>query len=191
MILDIDNSESVQAVVNKLTEYWFNPDKMYSDLKANGKTNSPDFWGITDHMIDNISEDLNQTPEEFLNIWNQKCVTCSVKIIGHHCTRHSNKEVFTGKGILPLSDETIKIHRNQNMEAERMWEYRSQRSPGPWFLLSYKDAKNPNNHFCNNGPEILLACDGYQPNIEPAKSIPLRICEIITYTNFVMFGSIV
>jgi hypothetical protein len=184
MIVDIDNSRSVQALVDKVSEYWFDPKGMYSDLKANGKTNSPHFWAITHQLLADISEYLDQTSEEFLNKWNKKCVTHGARIMGYHCTRHSNKEVFAEKGILPLSNETIKIFedRNQSMKAKGMWEYRSQRGPGPYFLLSYADAKNPSNHFCNSGPEILLACAGYQVDVDPVRSIPLIIHCAIPYS---------
>jgi hypothetical protein len=179
MILDIDNSASVQAFVKKVTEEWFNPDTMYTDLKTSGKTNSSHFWGITDHMVDIISEYLNQTSEEFLNIWNQKCSKNTAMIMGYHCTRHSNKMIFMKNGIVPLSENTIEINENQNVEAEEMREYRSKKTPGPWFLLSYKFAKSQNNSFCRHGPEILLACAGQQTNVDSTKSIPLIIhCEI-------------
>lgn len=184
MIVDIDNSESVQALVGRVSEYWFDPKGMYCDFKANGKTNSPDFWAITDRLLANISEYFDQKSDEFLDTWNQKCVTLGARIMGYHCTRHSNKEVFAEKGILPLSNETIRIFENRNlsMGAKGMWEHRSQRSPGPYFLLSYKDAKNPNNYFCISGPEILLACAGYQVDADPAKSIPLVIHCAIPYS---------
>jgi hypothetical protein len=179
MILDIDNPASVQAFVKKVTEEWFNPDTMYTDLKACGETNSSHFWHIADHMVDIISKYRNQTSEEFLNIWNQKCSTNSAKIMGYHCTRHSNKRVFTRNGIVPLSENTIEIYENQNVEAEEMWKYRSKKEPGPHFLLSYKFAKRQNNSFCSHGPEILLSCAGQQTNVDSTKSIPLIIhCEI-------------
>lgn len=181
MIVDIDNSESVQALVGKVLEYWFDPKGMYCDFKANGKTNSPDFWAITDRLLANISEYLDQKTGEFLDTWNQKCVTLGARIMGYHCTRHSNKKVFVEKGILPLSNETIKIFKDREQSKKEMWEYRSQR-PGPYFLLSYAYAKNPNNHFCKSGPEILLGCPGYQVDVNPDKSIPLVIHCAIPYS---------
>lgn len=184
MITDIDDSTSVQALVHKVSECWFNPEELYSDLKANGKTNSLDFWAITKRLLSDVSESLGQRSAEFLNAWNQRCVTHNTKIMGYHCTRHSNKEVFVKKGILPLSDETIRLFedRNQTPQAKNMWEYRSQRSPGPCFLLSYKYAKNPDNHFCLKGPEILLACAGHHVDADPEKSIPLIIHCAIPYS---------
>lgn len=180
MIVDIDNSESVQTFVNKVAQNWFIPDKMYYDLKASGKT-SGDFWFITDHMLDSISGYLNQTKEEFVDIWNQKCMTYNAKIMGYHCTRHSNKNAFSEKGIMPLSVENIRINDVQSVEAKRMWEYRTQEDPGPCFLLSYKFAKSPSNGFCN-GPEILECCTGYQNNADPAGLIPSIIHCAIPYS---------
>lgn len=181
MIVDIDNSESVQAFVNKITQNWFNPDKVYYALRANGKT-STNFWHITDVLLDSISGCLNQAKEEFVDIWNQKCLTYSVKIMGYHCTRHSNKNIFSEKGILPLSEKIIKINDVQSVEAKRMWEYRSQQTPGPFFLLSYKFAKSPSNGFCSHGSEVLLSCNGYQMNADTVGLIPLIIHCAIPYS---------
>ncbi len=179
MILDIDNLESVQAFVRKVTQHWFDPNRMYFDLKACEETNSLDFWAIADHMVDIISKYLNLTSEEFLNIWNQECLTNSAKIMGYHGTRHSDKMVFMKNGIVPLSEKTVEINENQNAMAEEMWEYRSNKDPGPCFLLSYKFAKSKNNSFCSHGSEILLACVGQQTNVDSTKSVPLLIhCEI-------------
>jgi hypothetical protein len=181
MIVDIDDSESVLTFVNQITQNWFSPDKMYFDLRVNGKT-SINFWYITDHLLDNISGYLNQTKEEFMDIWDQKCSTYSIKIMGYHCTRHSNKNIFSENGIMPLSEENLKINDVQSVEAKEMWEYRSQQEPGPFFLLSYKFAKRPNNSFCSHGPEILSACNGYQMNADPAGLIPLIIHCAIPYS---------
>ncbi len=179
MILDIDNSASVQAFVRKVTQQWFDPDKLYFDLKDCEETNSLDFWHETDHMVDIISKYLNLTSEKFLNIWDQKCLTNGAMVMGYHGTRHSDKMVFMKNGIVPLSENTIEINENQKVEAEEMWECRSKKTPSPWFLLSYKFAKSQNNSFCRHGPEILLACAGQQTNVDSTKSIPLIIhCEI-------------
>ena len=184
MIVNIDNSESVKGFVSKIAENWFNPETMYSDLKANGKTASSGFWGIPKDLLNIVSEYLNQTSNEFVTKWNEKCSTYDTKIMGYHCTRHSNEKVFAENGVLPLSDETITIAENinNNIVAKETWESRSQKSPGPWFLLSYEDAKNPNNDYCINGPEILRACSGHQPNVDTANSIPLILHCAIPYS---------
>ena len=142
MIVDIDNSNSVKGFVSEIAVNWFNPEILYSDLKANGITDSSEFWGIPKDLLNIVSENINQSSDDFLNTWNEKCSTYNTKIMGYHCTRHSNEKVFAEKGILPLSDETIKISENLNKdtEAKEAWEKRSQKSPGPWFLLSYEDA---------------------------------------------------
>jgi hypothetical protein len=92
--------------------------------------------------------------------------------------------VFLEKGILPLSEETVRVSDNgsQAMRGKSMWEYRSQRSPGPCFLLSYKCAKRPENPFCLEGPEILLGCAGEHIGVDPAKSTPLIIHCAIPYS---------
>jgi hypothetical protein len=183
-IIDIDDFKSVQAVMGRVSESWFNPEETYSDLKTNGKTNSPDFWGIATNLLADVSALLGLTSERFLSEWNRRCTSCDTHIMGYHCTRHSAKQVFMKKGILPLSDETIRLSEDspQTPLSKTMWEYRSQRSPGPWFLMSYKDAKNPNNYFCLKGPEILLAHSGHHVGVDPAKSVPLIIHCAIPYS---------
>lgn len=183
MVIDIDNSDSLQASVSRLSEGWFDPVKMYADLKANEKTNSPDFWGSAVQMLTDVSGFLGWTSEQFLNKWDQRCIANNTKFMGYHCTRHNDKRVFIEKGVLPLSEETIKLSedKGQTAQGKSMWEYRSQRSPGPWFLLSYKCAKDPKNHFCLKGPEILLACAGHHVDVDPTKSIPLIIHCAIPY----------
>ena len=130
-------------------------------------------------MISTISNYLKCSSEQFLKLWEEKCIIYGAIVRAYHCTRHSDKEVFIKNGILPLSKKTIEISQNQQRpDAEEKWNSRSELRPGPNFYLSYKSAKNPNNHYFN-GPEILLAANGHQPTSNPEKSIPLIIhCEI-------------
>ncbi len=184
MIIDIDNSESIQAAVNQVSEGWFDPVEMYSSLKDNGKTNSSEFWGVATQMLADVSGFLGLTSAQFLYEWDKRNIDNNTKFMGYHCTRHSDKRVFIEKGILPLSEETIKLsqEKHQTEQGKRLWEYRYQRSPGPWFLLSYKSAKSPENHFCLKGPEILLGCVGFHVDVDPAKSVPLVIHCTIPYS---------
>jgi hypothetical protein len=184
MIIDIDNSNSVQFAVSQLSKDWFEPEEMYYCLKANGNTNSLDFWHIHTKMLAEVSGFLRCTPEQFIFEWNRRCIDSNTKFMGYHCTRHSDKRVFLEKGILPLSEETIKLADSeyQTAQGNDMWERRSQRSPGPWFLLSYKCAKKPDNHFCNKGPEILLSCVGHHVDVNVGQSIPLIIHCAIPYS---------
>ncbi len=183
MIINIDNRESVQTAMEQISKGWFNPVETYDNLKSTGKTDSSGFWNITNHMLADVSEFLGWTSSQLLNKWNQICIGNDAKFMGFHCTRHSDKRVFLENGILPLSDETVILSddSSQTAEGKDMWEYRSQRSPGPWFLLSYKCAKKPENHFCLKGPEILLGCVGHHFGVDPAKSIPLIIHCAIPY----------
>ena len=174
MILDIDNSNSVQSFVIKITANWFDIDSMYYALKSDSQTNWGDFWNITDYMIEIASNYLDCVSRDFLTIWEQKCLDHDAMLMGYHCTRHSNKSVFTDNGILPLSEKTIAISSvKKNIKVKEAWEYRSKIGVGPYFFLSYKAAKNPDNYFCRNGPEILLTCAGHQPTNISEKSIPL------------------
>lgn len=179
MILYIDNSKSVQTFVRKITSDWFDVDSMYYELKSDSQTNWTNFWNITDSMINTISNYLKCSPDQFLKFWEEKCFIYGGMVKGYHCTRHSNKEVFFKNGILPLSEKTIEYSNNhQQPDAVEIWNYRSTIGAGPYFCLSYKSAKDPNNHYFN-GPEILLAVNGHQPTMNSEKSIPLIIhCEI-------------
>ena len=97
MIIDIDNSESVQPFVKKITKDWFDIDTLYAEIKAESVTNSPKFWGETDYFMDVVATHLNQTPMEFLRIFEHKCSIHDAKIMGYHCTRHSDKNAFLEK----------------------------------------------------------------------------------------------
>ncbi len=163
---------------------WFDPVEMYAGLKAAGKTDSSGFWGIAGKMLTDVSNFLGWPSDQFLNEWDQRCGDNNIKFMGYHCTRHSDKQVFLEKGILPLSEETVQLSDDsrQTVQGKCMWEYRSRRSPGPWFLLSYKCAQEPENHFCLKGPEILLACVGDHVGVDPAESSPLIIHCAIPYS---------
>jgi hypothetical protein len=184
MTINIDHRETVQAAMEQVSKGWFNPVEMYANLKSAGKTGTSGFWGITSHMLADVSRFLGWTSSQFLNEWDRICIGIDTKFMGFHCTRHSDKQVFLEKGILPLSEETVKVSgdSSQTAQGKNMWEYRYQRSPGPWFLLSYKCAKKPENHFCLKGPEILLGCVGYHVGVGPAKSTPLIIHCAIPYS---------
>ena len=192
MILDIDNLSLVQNFVKKLTEGWFDIDNMYHELKAGSQTNWTEFWNITDSMINTVSDYLKCSSEYFVSQWNKKCSLHGAMVKGYHCTRHSNKSVFLEKGILPLSEKTVNPLKNQKqLDASKIWNYRSTVGAGPYLCLSYKSAKDPNNHFFN-GPEILLGLIGNQPGINHEKSIPLILhCEIpfsiLTNKKFYIF----
>jgi len=84
MIIDIDNSETVQAAVSRVSEGWFDPVEMYADLKANGKTNSPNFWGIATQMLLDISGFFGWTSAQFMNEWDQRCIDNNTKFMGYH-----------------------------------------------------------------------------------------------------------
>jgi hypothetical protein len=184
MIIDIDNRESIQSAIELITKDWFNPEEIYVRLKAAGKTHSSGFWNTHTDMVAAMSCLLECTSDEFQNEWDQRCIGNNAKFMGYHCTRHSDNRVFLEKGILPLSDETVRLSNagSQSTREQSIREYRFERSPGPFFLLSYKCAKKPDNHFCLNGPEILLGSVGYHVGVDPAKSVPLIIHCTIPYS---------
>lgn len=183
MIIDIDNKESVQAAMERISKDWFDPAELYNGLKTAAKTDSLGFWCETAHMLADVSSCLGLVSDRFLAEWNQRCIDSEMKLMGYHCTRHSDKGVFREKGILPLSEETVKLNDYESQTAQRIYliNYRYNQSPGPSFFLSYNRAKKPDNHFFN-GPEILLACDGHHVGVDNAKSFPLIIHCAIPYS---------
>ena len=184
MIIDIDNRESVKAAMEDISSDWFNPAEIYAGLKTDGKTDSSGFWGETAHMLTDISGYIGLTSTQFMDKWDKKCIDNDTKLMGYHCTRHSDKHIFLKKGILPLSEETVRLSDDNSQTAygKMVSEYRFQRSPGPCFFLSYKSAKKPDNHFCIYGPEILIGCVGHHIGVNPTKSVPLIIHCAIPYS---------
>lgn len=178
MIVDIDSKTSVLSVVRNLTADWFSVDDLYAKIKAAGKTDSSGFWNITSTMLDTIANYLHVMPDNFREQWNCRCFVTALKVMGYHCTRHRDQNVFLQGGILPLSDKVISaffseiasllqlsflntaalVELTQKVAEDSIWKYRSSTGTGPYFLISYKEAKNPDNDFHKSGPEIWWLC---------------------------------
>lgn len=180
MLIDIDNSKSVISAVKNIGIDWVEFDSIYHKIQSDQNVGLGNFWNITDEMIRVISEKIHCSPEEFKTDFSNRLVNQKVRLMGYHCTRHSNKESFIKKGILPLSSSTIQFPEKQDSSiVENTLEYRLNKGPGPYFCLSYDSAKNPNNHYCNFGAEILLGSSGKQENNDTSQSKPLIIhCSI-------------
>lgn len=188
MIIDIDNPGSVRKAVKKISGNWFDIDCVYFELKADGKTNNLNFWNITDYLLDSVSKILGSKRDDFLEKWNQECLIIGLNIMGYHCTRHSAAGIFEDKGILPLSEDLLEsllpeqfIANNKDKLLERILKYRLERGPGPYFFLSYKAAKDPNNTFCKQGAEILLGYPNRSTDQINKESVPLIIHCAIPY----------
>jgi len=180
MIIDIDNANSVVAAVKIITKDWIDIDLIYQKIQSDNIVGIGNFWNITDEMIRIISEKISCSSEQFQDNFSHRLVNQKFQIMGYHCTRYSNKISFIEKGILPLSKGTIQFPEKQNSEsAENNLEYRLNEGSGPYFCLSYNSAKDPDNHYCNFGAEVLLGCHGKQPNNEISESKPMIIhCAI-------------
>ena len=180
MIIDIDNSKSVTHAVKVITKDWIDIDSAYLKIQSDNTVGLGNFWNITDEMICIISEKISCPSERFQNIFSKRLVGLKYQIMGYHCTRHNNKISFIENGILPLSKGTIKFSEKQDSEhAENILKYRFNKGTGPYFFLSYNSAKDPINHYCNFGAEILLGCNGKQLNSEISEAKPMIIhCSI-------------
>jgi hypothetical protein len=173
MIIDIDDETLVLPIVRNLTAGWFNIGDLYFQMKGNGKTSCGGFWTSSSPMLDTIADCLGMAGDSFRDRWNHRCSEVGLKVMGYHCTRHRDRDVFLQRGILPLSDEVISAFFSEinavlklpsltstaieeltrSVVRDDKWKYRLSR-PGPCFLMSYKEAKIPDNDYHQNGPEI-------------------------------------
>ena len=173
MIIDIDNETSVLPIVRNLTADWFSIDDLYFQMKINGKTDCRGFWTDSLPMLDTIAGCLGMAPNSFRERWNHRCSEAGLKVMGYHCTRHRDRDVFLQRGILPLSDEVVSAFFSEinnlpelsslsstaiakltrSVVRDDKWKHRLE-TPGPCFLMRYKEAKIPDNDYHQNGPEI-------------------------------------
>jgi len=173
MIIEIDDEKSVCSIVRNLTVDWFSIEYMYFQMKGNGKTNSGCFWTSSAPMLDAIADCLSMKPDSFRERWNHRCSEVGLKVMGYHCTRHRNRDFFLQRGILPLSDDIISaffleintvlplpsltstaiMEMTRSVVRDDKWKHRLN-NPGPYFLMSYKEAKISYNDYHQNGPEI-------------------------------------
>jgi hypothetical protein len=206
MIIDIDDKTSVLSVINYLTADWFGVADLYAQIKTDGKTVSSNFWNIASIMLDTIANYLEMPPDDFRDEWNRRCSIKELKIMGYHCTRQGDQNVFLHKGILPLSHDIIGAFFSEiatllnipsltmkeltklteNIAKDRMWKYRSGEGTGPYFFISYKEAKSPNNDFHKSGSEIWWLCIDHllrychENNIDTACSDRIVLRRIIS-----------
>jgi hypothetical protein len=156
------------------TKEWFDAYNLYNEISLAGKTKSSNFWYDSNELLRSVTGYLHIDLDKFLKEWSNRCLTNKLKIMGYHCTRQNNKDIFYSKGILPLSDEVIGIFLStvvsefqmpsiterqideivQSITEDSLWKYRSGIGVGPYLFLSYTDSKKPDNDFNNNGSEI-------------------------------------
>lgn len=94
MIIDIDNSESVQPFVKKITKDWSDIDTLYAEIKAESFTSSSNFGAVTDDLLDVVATHLNQTPENFVRIFEKKCSIHDAKIMGYRRYPLKRQQLF-------------------------------------------------------------------------------------------------
>jgi hypothetical protein len=180
MIIDIDNETSVLPIVRNLTADWFSIDDFYFRMKVNEKTDCRGFWIDSSPMLDTIADCLDMAPDRFRERWNRGCCEVDLKVMGYHCTRYRDQDVFLQRGILPLSNEIVSAFFSEinallqscsltstaiaeltrSIVRDDKWKHRLSR-PGPCFLMSYKEAKIPDNDYHRNGSEIWLLFADY------------------------------
>lgn len=173
-----DDQASVKGSVVRITNGWFDPNKIYSSLKDRGVTNSSNFWSETESLLDSISHELSIAREDFDRRFKESCHRLDLRLIAFHCTRSSRPETFIKNGILPLNEEVLWAFLSESAialsafplsyEDKKNFIMRFTKSDtwlsrvtvtgvGPYFFLSYQEASNKDNHFLRNGSEICWA----------------------------------
>jgi hypothetical protein len=172
MLLDIDKIESVIESVETIA--WFDVRKLYKDLKTDNETHSINFWNITEHLLRVVSVRLGQSQEAFIDYWRNRCLAIGVEIMGYHCTRIHDPQIFRNQGIIPLNENSLETFFSllklafptfllpdrqkqeliQIIKDDSIWKYRAGTGAGPYFFLSCRSARNPDNSFYASGTEI-------------------------------------
>jgi len=178
IIFDIDDPRYVEESINKVAKDWFDPKSIYFSLKAGGITDTADFWHVTRFLLENIAHSLSITCEEFIREFKDRCNNLDLKIMAYHCTRSRRPQDYLKHGILPLSEKVLCAFlaesyvafptfslSNEDRESiigrviqTDAWNYRGGIGTGPYFFLSYQEAKDPNNDFLKSSSEIWWVC---------------------------------
>ena len=142
MILDIDNSSSVQSFVSKITSDWFDIDSIYYDLKSDLQTNWANFWNITDGMIDIISNCLQCTSEEFLQLWKKKCTEHGAMFMAF--PEYGFAEELLSK-TLTMLNSLINSIWNKEEPYEKLIQYWKNHALEFWQVFSCENEQRPTN----------------------------------------------
>jgi hypothetical protein len=125
-----DDQASVKDSIVRITNGWFDPNKIYSSLKGRGITNKSNFWIETKCLLDSISHELSIAREDLDRRFKESCHRLDLRLMAYHSTRASRPETFKENGILPLNEEVL-------------WAFLSESAIAlPTFPLSDEDKKN-------------------------------------------------
>lgn len=179
MNFEIDDKKSVIHCVEAITATWFDARAFYSEMLKADKASSGCFWQITQSFLDCISDFLTCTKEKFIRTWCSRCKDNGLLMMAYHCTRAHSADPFWERGILPLDKDMIKDFLEESLTAfpsfqpapndkisilcELMKEELSavrlkQQHSGPYFFLSRNRAKEHDNDYLENGPEVWWSC---------------------------------
>ena len=179
IVFNNDDQASVKDSIVQITNGWFDPNKIYSSLKGSGITNRSNFWSETECLLDSISHELSIVREDFNREFKESCHNLDLRLMAYHCTRSSRPETFKKNGILPLNEEVLWAFLSESAiafpafplsdEDKKKIILRFTKSDtwfnrvtvtgvGPYFFLSYQEARDKDNHFLRNGSEIWWAC---------------------------------
>jgi hypothetical protein len=178
IIFNIDDPRYVEKSINNVTKDWFDPKSIYFSLKASGITDTGDFWHVTESLLENIAHSLCITYEDFIREFKDRCNNLDLRIMAYHCTRSRRPQDYLKHGILPLSEKVLCAFLSESSVAfptfslseedkesiigrviqTDAWNYRGGTGAGPYFFLSYQEAKDQNNDFLRSGSEIWWVC---------------------------------
>ena len=122
---------------------------------------------------------LSIARENFNREFKESAHRLDLRLMAYHCTRSSRPETFIKNGILPLNEEVLWAFLSESAiafpafpltdEDKKNFILRFTKSDtwlnrvtvtgvGPYFFLSYQEARNKDNHFLRKGSEIWWAC---------------------------------
>jgi hypothetical protein len=179
MNFEIDDKRSVKCCVETITAHWFDAKALYSEMQQAGRTSSGSFWHVTQSFLNCISDFLTCTKEEFIKAWCSRCEENELRMIAYHCTRARCKESFLSRGILPIGKDIFEDFLTESFAAFPSFQLSendknsivqammddwlsairlTEQHAGPYFFLSCSRAKELDNDYLENGPEVWWCC---------------------------------
>jgi len=171
---NLDESDSIKQTIRGITKDWFNVDNLFEYLKNKGRINSAGFWLECPGLIQDTSEYLSLSIDDFLIKWRSRCDNMKINIAAFHCTRTPDPESFLKNGIKPLDKSQIQdFYKNAGIAFpdlrldmkqkeiitkaicdEDQWKIRE--GNGPCFYISLKWAIKSGNTYLKVGSEVML-----------------------------------
>ena len=153
--------------------------ELYREIQQTSRTSSGSFWCVTQSFLKCISDFLTCTKEDFITAWCSRCEKNELRMMAYHCTRARSAGPFLKRGIVPISKDIfedfltesfaafpsfqlaendknsiMQAHMDDGLSAVRL----NEQHTGPYFFLSCSRAKERDNDYLENGPEVWWCC---------------------------------